>query len=75
MLGVQLVWLVVVALLGRLVLAARHPAAGGAGWLSRRRAPASVLHTYRVVLGSRVRAQLSYRVSFALTFSARPASG
>lgn len=28
----------------------------------------SVLHTYRVVLGSRVRAQLSYRVSFALTF-------
>ena len=29
----------------------------------------SRLHTYRVVLGSRVRAQLSYRVSFALTFA------
>jgi ABC-2 type transport system permease protein len=28
----------------------------------------SRLHTYRVVIGSRVRAQLSYRVSFALTF-------
>lgn len=35
----------------------------------------SRLHTYRVVIGSRVRAQLSYRISFALTFVGAAAVG